>query len=125
MSPAMSEVVHFLNELMGSYLKVREIHWNTYGGTEHTVADDTMDEIIEYVDQIAESAIGVDDRPGFDIFNVIIPNSTDLTEIIQVLLNKAERLKNMLTMPIYNGVVNALDDFTTDFSKLKYRSTLR
>lgn len=124
MGELISKVIVFINELYGSYLKIQEIHWNTYHNGVHKVQDEIKDLLMEYSDKLAEVAMGIDVRPGFDVLHPIIPNTTDSEEICKVLKKKAYRLKESLIGPEYSGLVNVLDDFATDMDKTAYLTTL-
>lgn len=124
MDDLIGKVISFVNELHGSYLKIQEIHWNTYKKGLHTTEDDIKEGLLDYIDKLVEVAMGLDRRPGFDVLHPIIPQSTNSEEICSVLVRKAERFKSMLEGPGYSGLVNVLDDFCTDFSQFTYLSTL-
>ena len=124
MDDLIGKVISFVNELYGSYMKIQEIHWNTYKKGVHTTQDEIKDALIDYADKLGEVTIGIDSRPGFDVLHPIIPMSTSSEEICTVLTRKAERLKESSIGPGYSGLVNVLDDFCADFNKYTYLSTL-
>lgn len=52
-------VITFVNELYGSYLKLKEIHWNTYSKSLHLLIDEINDDLLEYIDDITENILGI------------------------------------------------------------------
>lgn len=82
-------VITFVNELYGSYFKLKEIHWNTYSKSLHLLIDEINEDLLEYVDDITENIMGLNDsRVGYNIINPNIPNTTDPKEILKVLAAK-------------------------------------
>lgn len=119
-------VITFINELYGSYFKLKEIHWNTYSKSLHLLIDDINDDLLEYVDDITENIMGLNDsRFGYGIINPNIPNTTDPKEILKVLAAKAEYLKSGMTAGRYAGIVNILDDFAQTMNRYVYLSSDR
>lgn len=116
-------VITFVNELYGSYLKLKEIHWNTYSKSLHLLIDEINDDLLEYIDDITENILGINDnRPGYGILHPNIPNSSDTKAILQVLANKNEYLKSYLVAGRYAGLVNVLDDLAQTLNKYIYLS---
>lgn len=121
LSPEMSEVFKFHNMLLGSWIKTREIHYNTRAYSHHKLTDKFMGILIDYMDQLGEGIQGFDNmRVGYDTVVPIIPRSNDLEEIIQVLQSKSLELEQRLSNPIYSGIVNILDDLRAQFNKFNY-----
>ena len=109
-------VITFVNELYGSYFKLKEIHWNTYSKSLHLLIDEINDDLLEYVDDITENIMGLNDsRFGYGIINPNIPNTTA----------KAEYLKSGMTAGRYSGIVNILDDFAQTMNRYIYLSSDR
>lgn len=125
MTSITSRVLTFNDKLLGSYIKVREIHWNTYNKASHTLCDDIMGTLIDTSDRLLENLMGLEQRPGFNIINPNIPNTTSLEEILNVLNKESCVLESYLTSPIYSGITNITNDFREAINKYLYLSTLR
>lgn len=116
-------VLTFVNELYGSYLKLKEIHWNTYSKSIHLLIDEINDDILDYIDDITENIMGLEDtRFGYNVIDPNIPNTADHKAILKVLSAKAENLKSWMTAGRYAGIVNILDDFAQTMNRYIYLS---
>ena len=110
------------NCMMGSYIRIREIHWNTFNQATHNLTDKIMPEIIEYIDSIVESLSAVSERPGFDILCPVIPESHNLKEILCTLTSKVESCRLYIDVPSYAGINKELEDLIADLNKWVYLS---
>ena len=81
-----------------------------------------MPDIIDYIDTILELMSGINERPGFDILNPIIPSTTNLGEILKALTMKVETSQDFLQEPSYRGILKTLDDLIADLNKWVYLS---
>ena len=108
--------------MMGSYIRIREIHWNTFSQATHNLTDKLMPEIIEYIDSIVELLSAVSERPGFDIICPVIPESHNLKEILCSLTSKVESCKLYIDVPVYSGITKVLDDLISDLNRWVYLS---
>lgn len=116
-------VLTFVNELYGSYLKNKEIHWNTYSKSLHLLLDEINEDLLEYIDDITENIMGLEDsRFGYGVLNPVIPNTTDHKAILKVLCAKADNLKSWMSSGRYAGIVNILDDFSQTMNRYIYLS---
>ena len=108
------------NCLLGSYIRIREIHWNTHNQATHNLTNTLLPEIIDYIDAIIELMSGTIGRPGYDILKPIIPSTKDLKPILQALVTKIETCQEMLTEPVFRGVNKTLDDLIADLNRWCY-----
>ena len=108
------------NCLLGSYIRIREIHWNTHNQATHNLTNTLLPEIIDYIDAIIEVMSGAIGRPGYDILKPIIPSTKDLKPILQALVTKIETCQEMLTEPAFRGVNKTLDDLIADLNRWCY-----
>lgn len=115
-------ILNIVNCLLGSYIRIREIHWNTRNQAAHNLTNSMLPEIIDYVDTLIELLSGVSERPGFDILKPIIPSTKDLREIIMAMTMKVEACNDCLSDPAYRGIVKTLDDLIADLNRWKYLS---
>lgn len=124
LSNNMLRLVTFANELLGAHCKLREIHWNTYNQSTHDLSDNLMYRMMNTVDSIFESMMGIEERPGYGIIYPKIPNSTSIAEILRALIARTEALENTLSSPVYSGVRQTLKEFKESLNKSIYLSTL-
>jgi hypothetical protein len=110
------------NCLLGSYIRIREIHWNTRTQATHNLTNTLMPELIDYIDSIIELMSGIMERPGYDILKPIIPSTKDLEPILRALVTKIETCQEMLTAPEYRGIMKTLDDLIADLNRWCYLS---
>ena len=105
------------NCLLGSYIRIREIHWNTRSQATHNLTNTLLPEIIDYIDSIIELMSGVIERPGYDILKPIIPLTKDLKPILQALVTRIETCQEMLCEPEFRGINKTLDDLIADLNR--------
>lgn len=110
------------NCLLGSYIRIREIHWNTHNQATHNLTNTLLPEIIDYIDAIIELMSGTIGRPGYDILKPIIPSTKELEPILRALVTKIEMAQEMLTEPEYRGINKTLDDLIADLNRWCYLS---
>ena len=83
------------NCLLGSYIRIREIHWNTRNQATHNLTNTLLPEIIDYIDSIIELMSGVIERPGYDILKPIIQSQQDLKPIFHLLFELPQTLRQL------------------------------
>ena len=105
------------NCLLGSYIRIREIHWNTRNQATHNLTNTILPEIIDYIDSIIELMSGTIGRPGYDILKPIIPSTKELEQILRALVTKIETCQEMLTEPEFRGINKTLDDLIADLNR--------
>ena len=105
------------NCLLGSYIRIREIHWNTRNQATHNLTNTILPEIIDYIDSIIELMSGTIGRPGYDILKPIIPSTKELEQILRALVTKIEMAQEMITEPEYRGLNKTFDDLIADLNR--------
>ena len=110
------------NCLLGSYIRIREIHWNTRNQATHNLTNTILPEIIDYIDSIIELMSGTMGRPGYDILKPIIPSTKELKPILQALVAKIETCQTTIDSPEYRAINKVLDDLTEDLTRWIYLS---
>lgn len=110
-------VLSIVNCLLGSYLRIREIHWNTHNQATHNLTNDMLPEIIDYSDALIELLSGIAERPGFDILKPVIPSTKELSHILVAMTSKVETCAECLVDPAYRGILKTLDDLIADLNK--------
>ncbi len=115
-------ILNIVNCLLGSYIRIREIHWNTHNQATHNLTNDILPEIMDYADTFIELLSGIAERPGFDILKPVIPTTKELSPILVAMTTKAEMCTECLSEPVYRGVMKTLDDLIADLNKWNYLS---
>ena len=102
------------------------IHYSTPKNHMHKLCDETRDEILNFVDELAESYFGYQGKPSYSDFSIKtdISQSEDLRGIcdncegvvtpIRTECDKEEKLK---------GIVSLIDDFLAKLGKIKFLCT--
>lgn len=102
------------------------IHYSTDSNHEHELADKVRDCIINFTDNLAESAFGYYGKPKFNDLSVnqdisttndlgrLCQNTVDIVEVIRSNFNKNEKL---------SGIVSLIDDFKKEMSKNVFLAT--
>lgn len=124
LSPDMLRIINYVNELIGTHCRLREIHWNTYNKASHDLSDNLMWKFMSTVDRLLESIMGIEERPGYDIICPKIPKSTDIKEILRAIIARTTALEGHLSSPVYSGVTNMLSEFKEQLNKSIYLSSL-
>ena len=115
-------ILNIVNCLLGSCIRIREIHWNTHNQATHNLTNRVLPEIGEHIDELIELLSGVSERPGFNILKPIIPTSKDLKEILQALVVKSEMACEQLDEVPYKSVARALEELIGDINVFVYLS---
>ena len=115
-------ILSIVNCLLGSYLRIREIHWNTHNQATHNLTNDILPDIIDYSDALIELLSGIAERPGFDILKPVIPATKELGPILVAMTTKVETCIDCLSDPSYRGIVKTLDDLIADLNRWNYLS---
>ena len=110
-------VISIVNYLLGSYIRIREIHWNTRNQAQHNLSNEILPELIDYSDALIELISGIVERPGFDIIKPIIPATKELKPILQALVMKIEACQCCIEEQSFRGINKTLDDLISDLNK--------
>ena len=110
-------ILNIVNCLFGSYIRIREIHWNTHNQATHNLTNSILPDVIDYIDALLELLSGIQDRPGFDILKPVIPSTKQLTDILKAMSMKVEASQDFLKEPNFRGINKTLDDLIADLNK--------
>lgn len=118
------DAIEFFNSVSGIYFRMREFHFNTHIEAEHNLTNSFMPSMMEYADAVMENVMGIlDSRPGMDILTPTKCEETSINSGLKYLKSEVLKLRDAIQGDEnYNGVVNILDDFTTDINKWIYLS---
>jgi hypothetical protein len=118
------EYIDFVCSLHGYLIRVKEIHWNTNSNAEHLLCDEVEGNIHDCEDRFMECCMGMSGE-HFPIGKLLpmLPNATDMIEMLKELEKDVLDLKKKLTGPENGGLFNILDDMQECCNKYKYRAT--
>lgn len=114
--------IDFFNIILGAYIRLRELHFNTFIQAQHDLTNEVMPGIMNYADSIMENAMGMFGRPGMDILTISKDTSTTIKSSLERLRTEALQLKLFLDKDTLCGIHNILDDMITDLNKWIYLS---
>ena len=114
--------IDFMNTTISTYLRLREIHFNTLIQAQHDLTNDIMPDLMEYADSVMENAMGMFGRPGYDIISVSKVKCKTIKECLESLRKEALTTKLSLDKDTLSGITNILDDMITDLNKWIYLS---
>lgn len=118
-----SNCVGLYNKLVGSYLRLREYHFNTKFQAHHNFTNDWMPEIMDFADSIMEQCMGMFGRPGMDITKPVISSKTDLTSILKEIRDYVLKFRvTIVDKEIFAGMLNVVDGFLENMNKYIYLS---
>lgn len=123
-SKTFKEAIEFFNSVSGIYFRIREFHFNTHIEAEHNLTNTLMPALMDYADAVMENFMGIlDSRPGIDILMPTKCTENSINTTLKYLKTDVLKLRDAVQDDEnYNGVVNILDDFTTDINKWIYLS---
>lgn len=123
-SKTFTEAIDFFNSVSGIYFRMREFHFNTHIEAEHNLTNTLMPSLMDYADSVMENVMGIlDSRPGMDILTPTKCDESSINAGLKYLKSEVLKLREQIQDDSnYNGVVNILDDFTTDINKWIYLS---
>ena len=111
------------NVILGSWIRIREIHWNTTNQAKHQLTDSILWRLVSTMDSIVEITSGIyDEKIGFNVLKPVIPNTNDLKQILKACSMKIESYCGMLNDPAFNGLRAEIDEFQADVNKWIYLS---
>lgn len=115
--------VDLYNSLVGSYLRMREYHFNTHFQAHHNFTNDWMPEIMDFADSIMEQCMGMFGRPGMDITKPVISKQTELTSLLTEIRDYVLKFKATIeSKEIFVGMLNLVEGFLQDMNKYIYLS---
>lgn len=115
--------VDLYNKLVGSYLRLREYHFNTHFQAHHNFTNDWMPEIMDFADGVMEQCMGMFGRPGMDITKPVISKKTELTDILKEIRDYVLKfLATIESKEIFAGMANLVQGFLESMNKYIYLS---
>lgn len=123
MATKMKDVVTLANTLLGTYIKAKEIHFNTTNRAEHKLTDNVSTTIIGWVDSIMEDIMGTEDaRPGMGILIPTKCKCSSTADLLKMVKQSLVDMKKQCTDPKYAGLNKMCDDFIESVNKWIYLS---
>lgn len=116
------ELISFLHN---AQKPVREIHWNTDEYALHMVTDETIDDLCEWEDGLAEAFMG-DRDIELKISDKGPDSDTDFKSIINELVDLASEVKESVSgNKDYDNVCAVLDEILETGNQLLYKAGLK
>lgn len=120
-----SKIVELISFLHNAQKPVREIHWNTAEYALHMVTDETIDDLCEWEDGLAEAFMG-DRDVNLKISDKKPSSSEDFKTIINELVDLASEVKeNVSGNKDYDNVCAVLDEILETGNQLLYKAGLK
>lgn len=120
-----SKIVELISFLHNAQKPVREIHWNTAEYALHMVTDETIDDLCEWEDGLAEAFMG-DRDVNLKISDKKPSSSEDFKTIINELVDLASEVKeNVSGNKDYDNVCAVLDEILETGNQLLYKTGLK
>ena len=118
------KIVDLISFLHNAQLPVREIHWNTRNNALHLLTDESIDELLDWEDRLAETYLGSNDRelkindtkPSSEEFKGIMEELSDLTTEVKESFGDSKQYENI------NAV---LDEILEATKKNTYRADFK
>lgn len=118
------KVVDLISFLHNTQLPVREIHWNTRNNALHLLTDETIDELLDWEDRLAETYLGVNDQELK--INGTKPSSEEFKGIMEDLIDLANEVRDGLGDGNEHDNVNAIiDEILETANKNIYRGEFK
>lgn len=120
-----SKIKELISFLHNAQKPVREIHWNTNEYALHMVTDETIDDLCEWEDGLAEAFIG-DRDIELKISDRKPSSDTEFKTIINELVGLASNVKESVSgNKDYDNVCAVLDEILETGNQLLYKSELK
>ena len=120
-----SKIKELISFLHNAQKPVREIHWNTNEYALHMVTDETIDDLCEWEDGLAEAFIG-DRDIELKISDRKPSSDTEFKTIINELVGLASNVKESVSgNKDYDNVCAVLDEILETSNQLLYKSELK
>lgn len=119
-----NKVKELISFLHNAQKPVREIHWNTNEYALHMVTDETIDDLCEWEDGLAEAFIG-DRDVELKISEKKPSSDTDFKSIMNELIDLASDIKESVSgNKDYDNICSILDEILETGNQLLYKSEL-
>ena len=123
-SRSSSKVADLISFLHNAQLPVREIHWNTRNNALHLLTDETIDELLDWEDRLAETYLG--GNGGELKINEKKPESSEYDGIMNDLIDLANEVRESLGDNREYGNINAIiDEILETANKNLYRGEFK
>lgn len=117
-----NKIVDLISFLHNAQLPLREIHWNTRNNALHLITDETIKDLFEWEDTLAEAFIS-DTKISVKI-NSTKPNSNEFSSILKELINLTNSIKTSMNESD-NGICAVIDDILEGCNKYLYRGEFK
>ena len=118
------KVVDLISFLHNAQLPVRELHWNTRNNALHLLTDETIDELLDWEDRLAETYLGVND--GELKINDTKPSSAEYKGMMEDLIDLANDVRESLgDGNEYDNVNAIIDEILETANKNIYRGEFK
>lgn len=118
------KVVDLISFLHNAQLPVRELHWNTRNNALHLLTDETIDELLDWEDRLAETYLGVNDQELK--INDTKPSSEEFKGIMEDLIDLANEVRDGLgNGNEYDNVNAIIDEILETANKNIYRGEFK
>lgn len=117
-----NKIVDLISFLHNAQLPLREIHWNTRNNALHLITDETIKDLFEWEDTLAEAFIS-DTKISVKI-NATKPNSNEFSSILKELINLTNSIKTSMNESD-NGICAVIDDILEGCNKYLYRGEFK
>ena len=117
-----NKIVDLISFLHNTQLPLREIHWNTRNNALHLITDETIKDLFEWEDTLAEAFIS-DTKINIKI-NATKPNSNEFSSILKELINLTNSIKTSINESD-NGICAVIDDILEGCNKYLYRGEFK
>lgn len=116
-------IVVLLSYLHNMQKPLREIHWNTDEYAMHMVTDETIDDVLEWEDSLAETFIS-DTNNKIKIKDTNLQNSYE--QLMKDLIELTSTVKNKITdNKSYDNICAVVDEILEKSNQLLYKSKLK
>lgn len=118
-----NKIVDLLSYLHNMQKPLREIHWNTDEYALHMVTDETIDDVLEWEDSLAETFIS-DTNNKINIKDTNLQNSYE--QLMKDLIELTSTVKNKITdNKSYDNICAVVDEILEKSNQLLYKSKLK
>lgn len=118
------KIVDLISFLHNAQLPVREIHWNTRNNALHLLTDESIDELLDWEDRLAETYLGSSDRELK--INDTKPSSREFKGIMEELSDLATEVKESFgDSKQYENINAVLDEVLEATKKNIYRGEFK
>ena len=118
------KIVDLISFLHNAQLPIREMHWNTRNNALHLLTDETIGELLDWEDRLAETYLGV--SGGELKINEKKPESSEFKGMMDDLISLATEVKeNFGDKKEYENVNAVIDEILEAANKNIYRSEFK